>query len=301
MRKALSCLILAALLAVAAGTAEIPPLSCPEIQGLDPLLRPGQVLLLGEMHGTVQSPAFVADAACRALHLGRPVTVALEIPREEEPRFAAFLASEGKPADRDSLLAGPFWQDPYQDGRRSEAMLALIETLRRYRREGRPLQVVLLDKTKFASPQERDQAMADALLARIGAAKDDVVLALTGNVHNRTVRGTPWNKDFEPMGALVVKRHPGVVALDVSYPGGSAWICTGAKPEDCGAREVSGRGDGKPRVVLRDGGADEKGHHGRYEVEALTASPPAVKGPERPAGSGQPPGKSPAPVTIPSR
>lgn len=272
-------ILVAALLAVPALAAEMPPLSCRAVEGLDSLLRPGQVLLLGEMHGTTQSPGFVADAACRALHLGRSVTVALEIPREEELRFTAFLASDGKPADRDALLAGPFWQDSYQDGRRGEAMLALIDTLRRYRREGRPVHVTLLDKTATASPQERDRAMADALLARIGAARDDVTLVLTGNVHNRTVRGMPWNKDFEPMGALVAKRHPGVVALDVAYPGGMAWICTGARPEDCGAREVGGRGDGKPRVVLRDGGVDENGHHGRYEVEALTASPPAVKGP----------------------
>ncbi|HTQ81108.1 MAG TPA: hypothetical protein VMM92_14000, partial [Thermoanaerobaculia bacterium] len=110
-----------------------PPPQCPAIAGLAPLLAPGHGLLLGEVHGTVESPAFLANAVCLALQAGRSVTVALEIPLQEEARFEAYLGSAGSAADRTALLAGAFWQDPYQDGRRSQAMLALLESLRRLR------------------------------------------------------------------------------------------------------------------------------------------------------------------------
>jgi hypothetical protein len=50
--------------------------ACRESPRLDSLLAPGAVLLLGEMHGTAESPAFLANAACLGLRPGRPVTVA---------------------------------------------------------------------------------------------------------------------------------------------------------------------------------------------------------------------------------
>ena len=68
---------------------------CQAIPGLDSLLATTPVLWLGEMHGTVESPAFVSNAACLALRGERPVTVALEIPAEERARVDAFLASRG--------------------------------------------------------------------------------------------------------------------------------------------------------------------------------------------------------------
>jgi hypothetical protein len=130
---------------------KVPPsLSCKELQGIDPLLRKGQILLLGEMHGTNEIPEFVADATCRGLRAGYPVTVALEIPTEEEPRVAAYLASGGKAGDQAALLTGPFWRETFQDGRRSKGMLALLDHLRSLRQEGRRLRVKLLDRRGFS-------------------------------------------------------------------------------------------------------------------------------------------------------
>src|ERR1051326_1106924 len=114
-----------ALLLLASGV--LPAAACDPVDGLGPLLEPGSVLLLGEMHGTEESPAFVDRAACLAHKAGQPVTVALEIPVQEEPLISAYLSSQGGEKDRAALLRGSFWADPYQDGRRSKAMLGLIE------------------------------------------------------------------------------------------------------------------------------------------------------------------------------
>jgi predicted alpha/beta superfamily hydrolase len=260
-------------------------LSCPETAGIDTLLRKGQILLLGEMHGSRESPAFVAGAACRGLQAGRSVTVALEIPTEEEPRVAAYLASGGNIEDRDSLLAGAFWQDPFQDGRRSQAMVALLDDLRRWGKAGRKIRVKLVDRLPKAAAPERDRAMAAELEAAVKAAPDDLFLVLTGNLHTRTARGTPWDPKQENMGFLVAPSHPGLLALDVAYSGGTIWMCPDPNPASCGVQPVHGKdGERAPGVKLYEKPSPE-GFHGEYFVGPLTASPPAVPPPTVPAAS----------------
>jgi hypothetical protein len=188
------------------------------------------------MHGTVESPAFLADVVCLAVQAGRPVTVALELPFQEEGRVAAYLGSSGSAADRTALLAGAFWQDPYQDGRRSEAMLALLESLRQLRHTttaGAALTVVLLDSLPPAAA--RDRAMAERLSAAVGQRPRDLFLALTGNYHNRLAPGAPWDAHYEPMGLLLSRLRPDLplTALNVATTGGTAWICTSANKDSC--------------------------------------------------------------------
>jgi hypothetical protein len=191
-----NALLLTAVLCGAAG----PALACEPLEGITPLLEPGSVLLLGEMHGTTQSQAFVSRAACLALGAGHPVTVALEIPQQEEARITAYLASDGGEKDRAALLAGPFWAGTYKDGRSSRAMLGLIEDLRAMRRKGSPVRVALIDSmVPPADGRSRDHMMADNLKAAFDAAPKDVFLALTGNLHSRVTLGrrgirstSPW-------------------------------------------------------------------------------------------------------------
>jgi predicted alpha/beta superfamily hydrolase len=292
-RKMIGAVLLLLLLAAAARAAEKAPssssapspLSCPEIAGIDPLLHRGQILLLGEMHGSKESPAFVVNAACRGLRAGLPVTVALEIPTEEESRVAAFLASGGNLEDRDSLLAGAFWQDAFQDGRRSQAMVALLDDLRRWGKEGRKVRVRLLDRLPKAVAPERDRAMAAELEAAFKTSPDDLFLVLTGNLHTRTARGTPWDPKQENMGYLVAPSHPGLLALDVAYAGGTIWMCPDSNPVSCGVQTLHTKGGERaPGVKLYEKPSPE-GYHGEYFVGPLTASPPAVPPPTVPAAS----------------
>jgi hypothetical protein len=254
-----------------------PVRACEPVEGLGPLLDPGSVLFLGEIHGNAQSPGFVIRAACLALEAGHPVTVALEIPQQEEERIAAYLASDGAEKDRTALLAGPFWTDPYQDGRRSQAMLALIEDLRALRRKGKPVRLVLLDTTvPPADGRSRDHTMADTLKAAYDASPQDVFIALTGNLHSRVTLGSPWNPKYEPMGYFFIQAKPAVkvTALDVAYFKGTTWSCDTSERSSCKVRELGGKGDDKGvRVILHP---LEGGFHGVYNVGPLTASLPAV-------------------------
>ncbi|MGV6492816.1 hypothetical protein ACTUVK_003020 [Stenotrophomonas rhizophila] len=94
-------------------------------------IRP--LVLVGELHGTVETPALVGELACAAAADATPVTVALEMDPTEQARIDAYLASAGTAADRSALLAGRFWTRTMQDGRSSVAMAALIERLRSLR------------------------------------------------------------------------------------------------------------------------------------------------------------------------
>lgn len=260
------------------------PLSCDPLTGIDSLdFAPGALLLFGELHGTAEAPALLADVACWALRRGAKLRVGLELPYQETEATQIYLASAGRKDDREKLLAGSFWQRVYQDGRSSRAMAGLIEELRRLKATGRPLTVTLFDSSEPAdSGQARDRAMARRLAQVADRHPSDVLLVLTGNLHARLHPGTPFDPDFEPLGYLLRKALPDrpLLAFDFSSTGGTAWLCVSAEAEDCGERSLGGKGEGDERRLLRFEQPDENGFHGTYHVGAMSASPPAVPSPE---------------------
>jgi hypothetical protein len=70
--------------------------------------------------------------------------------------------------------------------------------------------------------------MADRVIDAVEASPDAVAITLTGNVHNRRIRGASFDPDYEPMGYLVTEAlsEQSVLALDIRYSGGTAWNCT---------------------------------------------------------------------------
>ena len=275
MKRKLLVLLLALPAVLTAWAQPRPMLSCPEVPGLAPLLRPGHVVLLGEMHGTNESPQFLQNAVCAALRAGHGVTVGLEIPLSETARVEAFLGSPGNADAEQRLLQGPIWHRAYQDGRASRAMLDLIRTLRAHRAAGLPVRVALIDDP--SAPQGRDRVMRTRIQTALAAAPDNVFLNLTGNVHNRLTRGTRWKTDYEPMGFLLARSIEAtrIVSLNVAHSGGEAWVCFGSTPSDCGIKPLKGRaGDGQGVVLLEE--PDGEAYHGHYHVGRLTASLPAA-------------------------
>lgn len=249
--------------------------SCKHIDGLAALLQPGSVLLLGEVHGTVESPAVAAAAVCLALEAHRSVTLALEIPREEAPRLLTFLSSDGAESGRTALLTGRFWQPEERDGRSSAAILALLEEVRNRQHSGQPVKVEPFDRVDVHGAQDRERAMAEQLKAAAEAAPQNVLVVLAGNVHTRVTRGVPWNERYEPMGFLLTHAAPNlrVTSLDIAYSQGSAWFCMNG----CKVQPLHGHGDDQGWRVILDAGHSKEGHNGVYNVGMVTPSLPAVK------------------------
>jgi hypothetical protein len=250
--------------------------ACREIEGIAPLLLPGQVLLLGEIHGAAEPPAFTRDVVCAALQRGLDVTVELEIPISEDALVQRFLATGGTPAGVRALLAGGFWQAAYQDGRPSRARLDLLESLRGLSSGGSRIKVVLIDPG-IPKAAERDRGMAERLGAAVEASPLGFHVALIGNLHTSLDIGTPWDAKFENAAYLFARAHPGVkaIALDVARTGGTAWTCVDAVAANCRAGTVKGDPSAGTWNVRMNADGRHRGHDGVYGVGALTASPPA--------------------------
>lgn len=266
--------VLLSLLCVPAGAA--PAADCPPAPGLDALLEPGTVLLLGELHGTREVPAFVETVACRALARDLPVVVGLELPVAEAERVARYLATDGGEEAEAQLLAGPLWQAEYQYGVASRAVVGLLDALRARKAAGAAVEVVLYDP---GNVPQRDRGMAQNLAAALGPRPDTFAVVLSGNLHNRLTVGTPFDAELEPMGHLLVKRLDArrVVSLDLAHQGGTAWLCFGSSAEECGPKEVRGEAERTSGVEL-DPPDDGAPYSGRYFTGPITASPPAAAG-----------------------
>lgn len=229
-----------------------------EVWGLDPLLSPGAVTIVGEIHGTAEIPRRVGDVACRAARAGHRVVIGLELPHAMQPLADAFLDSGGSPDDVGALLRGEGWG--LDDGRGSRAMLALLERMRALRGEGHDVRVELFDAAYDA---ERDANMATHLATALDAAPDAVAVVLVGNLHARAVR--PW------MAWHLRRLHPFVRTVLARHAAGTAWLST---PEGVGPTRVGGEGLGdEPYVQLF--ATAEDGYDGIFYVGAVSASPPA--------------------------
>jgi uncharacterized protein (TIGR03067 family) len=246
---------------------------CKPIAGLEPLLRPGTVLLLGELHGTAESPAFALDVACHAAVADLSVVLALELPKDEQGLVDTFLSSKGAETDRTALLAGARWRSSYQDGRTSEAMFDVIDGARKLRAKKPSLRVALFDMPTGAPRGQRDREMGHNLARIVGEAKKAMVISLSGNIHSRITKGSARNRDFEPMGYVLKQaaKIDRLVSLDVAHGPGSAWICA----PDCGTVELGGRQPEYPWSIEIDDETRPAGHSGWYRVGGITASPPA--------------------------
>jgi len=233
--------------------------------GIEPHLKAGAIVWFGEMHGTEESPRFVGDVACQAAKVAR-VQLGLEIWKDEQPRFDAYLKSKGTPADRNALVDGPFWQQA--DGRSSQAMVTLVERVRVLRAAGAAIDIVLYDDPI----ENRDEAMAK----RVIAVRDSkaIFVALSGNVHSRRTNGTQWDPNLVPTVAHLVAAKLPVTTFNVSARGGTLWACM-ATPDhepDCGEHPNHDDGPGTPWTL---GLPRDDAHDGVYFVGPTKASYPA--------------------------
>lgn len=242
-------------------------------------MRGHRVVLLGEMHGTRETPALAGAVLDRHAAQRRPVVLALEIGVDEQPRFDRYLASHGTQADRAALLAGAHWREAHHDGRDSQAMCALIEHVRRLHARGAPVALVAFD-AGGPDMAARDRRMADALRLAATRHPSATLLVLTGNVHAMT-RSPPWEMFDEgkritlPMTTGRYLADLGPLSIDVRGARGASWVCTdrGCAVTAIPAPPVGTRPLSAPRL---DRNAADDAWDDTLTLPRLTPSPPAV-------------------------
>jgi hypothetical protein len=258
------------------------PQTCQPVSGLSALLKRGNIMLFGEMHGTQEIPAFIADVVCITARRRIPVTLGLEIPFEEQAAIDRFLDSGGGAAAEARLTEGGFWRPKLQDGRPSIAMLRLIGQARALRASGHKVRIVAYDSKPGTISQERDRVMARNLATVAGREPRSLLVVLSGNVHNRLTRGVSWNSEYEPMGYLLTKSISSlrIISLNVSHEGGEAWGCRSPSPdsEEVTCAPYSYRLQvGASAWSVELNAAPGAPFSGTYGVGRISASPP-VKG-----------------------
>lgn len=235
-----ACVLCACFLPAPARSAETPADAATDaVMSAQPDAR---ILVFGELHGTHEAPALLAALATRAA-LARDVIVALEMPAQDQGSIDAWLASDGSQAARDALLTTAFWRVPPErsDGRRSVAMLALLDALRVQHMQHPSLRVALFDDATYKDPVTRERGMADALRSIHAAAPQSTLLILTGNYHARRKTDGPGNLvgDYAPPGAMASLLHDlDVVTVNIAARGGRFWAC---RSGSCGIRAIAQR------------------------------------------------------------
>ena len=258
---------LAAALAILQAPACAPPTDASQLWA-DPQTR---FVVVGETHGTTETPAAFAELACEASQT-RPVTVALEMPQTMQPDLDAWMASDGASEARARLLGLPWWGPERADGRSSQAMMALLERIRSLKSEGRDISLRAYQPA-IQRPQGFDQSyyennMADLLIEAAYARPDALVFVLGGSLHARKTVSERHGFLFA-VGHLSPKT---VRSVRVAPQGGRTWACFGDAP--CGDGPIGAETDPAQRGVLL-AAVDNGAYDGVLALGPTTASPPA--------------------------
>jgi hypothetical protein len=214
---------------------------CTPVPGADRLWQPTtRWVIVGEMHGTAETPEAFTNLVCLAAATGRPITVALEYSADWQPVIDSYLASNGDAKARAELLSLPIWHQDMQDGRGSIAFLQMFERLRHLKQAGRIAGVVASDVGRSTpSGQARDASMAKAWTA-ISAADNGLILALVGNVHAMRKAYVLPELTIVTAGSLMPVAR--TTTVNVVGNGGKAWNC---QQNGC-----SGHDNGVPRHAV---------------------------------------------------
>ena len=225
-------------------------------------------ILVGEMHGTVETPQVFADLVCHASRTGRPVVVGLERNETEQPALDAYLAWRGSEADRAALLSHPSWQNG-KDGRSSAALVELIEVLRRLKQRGAISAVVAFQPNVRGGQADREVAMADRLM-KASPSEATLVIALVGNVHAMKTKQTFGGSSFLPAAGHLPMES--TFTINVRGNGGAAWNCA----PDCGSHYSAPGSQTTPRGLVVVPPSYQPFDGVLHLGGETTASPPAV-------------------------
>ncbi|WP_145734233.1 hypothetical protein [Nitrospirillum pindoramense] len=248
---------------------------CTPVPGVDTFLDSAKTyFVVGDLHGTAEIPAMVADIACAAAVKFHKVVLALEFPVTNAEALSNFSRHPESPA-----AALPFFAaDPggMADGRSSVAMARMLEHVRTLAGPDIAVSFVPFQPVPASSdPGLYEKAMAVGIIAAHQAHPDAKILIFVGRTHARKAP-TDRNGALLPMAATLPARE--TVSLDVSPTGGSAWNCRGTSltltDVKCGPNPLGEAADIPPAGITMISGA---AYDGTLSVgKPFSASPPVA-------------------------
>jgi hypothetical protein len=247
--------------------------ACATLPGTDALLaRPERILVVGEPHGTAETPAAFLAVVCEAAQRG-PVTVGLEMPETDQPLLDFVMAAPDEATATRILRAGDFGDPRRDDGRHSQAMFDMILGFWRLKAAGYDIAIRPF-AARMSVIRGRDQAwweleMAYGMSRPLVDRPNARLLILVGNLHARKTRFDRWPEVGLPAAGHL--NASDTLTLNVAQQGGSAWNCQ----EECGPHDGRGVYDPDARGVIL-GPVEDGAYDGVLAVGPTTASPPAA-------------------------
>lgn len=245
-------------------------------------LAEDHVIILGEMHGTNESPDALRQLACSLLKSGQSVKIGLEA---EWPQGEELNALLDRPFSREEAFgaAPSMWST--HDGRSSEAVYRLLEQLSRWKQQGLDISIFAFDAVPgewMGSENEaaaRDRAMAQQVDRQIEEFEGAVLLE-TGSFHAQKRAFFFAGQEFIPMASQISARP--VLSLEMTYSSGFAWVNAGYEDdagnliEQIGPMRMSGLDDPElPPKSFSLESDNPAAFDGTYFTGNPTASPPA--------------------------
>lgn len=246
---------------------------CDAPEGTSALLeRPERIIVVGETHGTVETPTAFLSIVCEAARQG-PVSVGLELPETDKPLLDFVMAAPDEATATRFLKAGDFGDPRRDDGRHSQAMFDMIIGFWRLKAAGHDIALRPF-AARMSVISGRDQAWWELEMA-YGMSRPLVdrpqarVLILVGNLHARKTTFDRW-----PEVGLPAAGHlygPDTLTLNTLQQGGDSWGCreTCGPHTDIQVHDVDARG-------IRLGRVEDGAYDGVLAVGPTTASPPAA-------------------------
>lgn len=228
-----------------------------------------RLLLIGETHGTNESPLVVSELFREAAQSSH-VVLGLEFPKEDCIYITDYLRTTDLPLDITIASKGKFWHRKNQDGRSSSAMLKLINDVKASRDSGMRVDLECFDSYTLEPGASSDESMARSIKRILADDRytDAKFLFLTGNYHGR------YSPESSPpsMASLLRQSHPFTLLIRSIKPG-TSWNCV---DQICAAHEFAPKRylDVPTPSLLMHGDPDKIGFDGTLLIERFTASPP---------------------------
>jgi hypothetical protein len=270
--------------------------------------RGTRYVIFGEIHGTGESPAFVARLACGLASRGERLLIGIEQQASDNAALQqAWSLPDGQFA---AALRRTGWAGRL-DGVASRAMFGLLLKLHALKARGRAIDVVAFNGFRDDAQRRRfadlpaqgphEAAQAENIRRAAESGRYDHVLILVGNLHARKTPVGDGAAAFRPM-AMQLAPAAEITSLNMRASGGSMWNCLarpGARLEpgkpippsaiDCGSHDT-GRSpvDLGRHAFIRlgafPGEPADPSYDGFYWLGRVKGSPPAAarSGPDQP-------------------
>lgn len=262
---AILAIVLFYCLSIAAHAAQ----SCAPLSGVNTILSDQtKIVLVGEMHGTQETPKAFGDLICN-LSLDHAVVVALEDSSSEQGILDKFMHSDGNEKAMTTFIRLGSWDG--EDGRTSRAYLALHAYLQTLVVKHQILDVRAIQPSGTSS-ENFEERMAKSILEAQAMRPSAVLVVLLGNIHAQKLVYKTDKSSYKPAGAYLDPAT--TISLIAVDHGGYAWNC--ASDNSCGAHNIPPSTHLPRSVGLKPIAAGE--YDGFLSTGTVaTASPPAVQ------------------------